>query len=434
MATGGLRAVGFIFTPPGRRSRLASLALAISIVLTPCAILVATLPGNGATGFIDISGSGVRIVLVVICGLLAAAGLGAACVEHEDHGLLFGAATVFTAITAAAALVSVLTRKNVEDQAGRIFVLLVALSVILLVLAAHDWGRRQLLIAALVAAAALSVFIVRVGFESLKVPPQWERAQIADRAEAAESTLKLQIKPGSPVSSAALDKAVCAINPQSSAQCGSMHLAAITTNRAWVTAQHELDVALATYRAKITGTRADQAALQAVLARQPDVDEDISVLAAIENGPQTMWRSAFHAAGPALVPGPLGWVVLGAALLGLLSWLLKINASQLSGPVSVAPPGSGADEQLTAALRVAVLQNVAEPGAAPGSPSTNPVTTLLDIAGGPLSAVSKLVQAVQSTVGQRYGYKVTIDVTSGDLACRGLVDRRRRRRAGRFGG
>jgi hypothetical protein len=388
--------------------------------LTPCAILVATLPGNGNGGFIDISGSGLRIVLVVICGLLAVVGLVTACVKHADHGLLFGSATVFTALTAVAVLVSVFTRRNVEDQAGRTFVLLAALSVILLVLAAHDWARRQLLVAAVIVAAALSLFIVRVGFDSLKVPPQWERAQIADRADAAESALALQNKQGASVSSAALDHAICVIYPPSG-KCESAEPAAITTNREWVTAQHELDVDLATYRAEITGAKADQTALQAVLARQPDIDEDISMLAAIENGPQAMWRSAFHAVGPALVPGPLGWVVLGGLLFGLLSWLLKINANQLSGPVSVAPASSGDKDKLTAALRVAVLQNVAEPGAAPGSVSINPVTTLLDIAGGPLSAVSKIVQAVQATVGQRYGYQVTIDVTSGDLAGPGLV-------------
>jgi len=412
--------VDALFTRHGRCSRWASLGLAISIVLTPCAILVATLPGYGHDGFIDISGSGVRIVLVVICGLLAAVGLVSACVKHADHGLLFGGATVFTALTSVAALVSVFTRKHMEDQAGRMFALLAALSVILLVLAAHDWARRQLLIAALVAAAALSVFIVRVGFESLKVPPQWERAQIADRADAAESALALRNNQGSSVSSTALDHAICVIYPLSG-KCGAVGPVAITTNREWVTAQHELDVDLATYRAEITTAKADQSALQAVLARQPDIDEDISMLAAIDNGPQTMWRSAFRDVGPALVPGPLGWVVLGALLFGLLSWLLKVNASQLSGPVSVAPASSGDKDKLTAALRVAVLQNVAEPGAAPGSPSINPVTTLLDIAGGPMTVVSKIVQAVQAVVGQRYGYQVITDITSGDLAGPALI-------------
>jgi hypothetical protein len=32
------------------------------------------------------------------------------------------------------------------------------------------------------------MFIVRVGFESLKVPPQWERSQVASRATAKSSS------------------------------------------------------------------------------------------------------------------------------------------------------------------------------------------------------------------------------------------------------
>ena len=53
------------------------------------------------------------------------------------------------------------------------------LGVAALSLIAHDWARRQLLIAAAIAgAAALALFIIRVGFESLNVPPQWERDQI----------------------------------------------------------------------------------------------------------------------------------------------------------------------------------------------------------------------------------------------------------------
>jgi hypothetical protein len=575
------------FTRCGRWSRRTSLALASLIVLTPCAILTATLPGNGNNGFIDIgsfwlwqkkgtlkppvnagscsrlrnhggyfpsgnwisscltsvprhpdiliNGSDVRKILVIICGLLAVAMVGTALANHDDHGLLFGSATVFFALTAAAACVSVFARKHVEDQAGRTFVVLVALSLILLVLAAHDWARRQLVIAAVVVAAALSMFIVRVGFESLKVPPQWERSQVASRATATENALSSQYKDEMPALRAAvadartalndivhgrtppnvaqvvlttantiiknaktwpatgkadnsddfsqfdkqvadedvryppaataaladavhalqaaetaatkpadrkpLDQAICVINPPPDLQCPAGPVTEITTNLAWVTDRHELDVQLAAYRAQVTGTQADQSALQAVLAQRPAADEDISLLTAIENGPETLWRSAFHAAGPALVPGPLGWAVFGVLLLGLLSWLLKVNASQLAGPVSVADveyggdgsgngngsgngkaPGNGKD-QLTAALRVAVLQNVAEPGAAPGSPSTNPVTTLLDIAGGPLSAANKIVQAVQAVVGRRFGYRVTIDVTTGNLAGSGLVSR-----------
>lgn len=104
---------------------------------------------------------------------------------------------------------------------------------------------------------------------------------------------------------------------------------------------------LATFRANVTGADADQAALKAVLAQQPDVDDDISILAAIENGPETLWRSAAHSTGPALVPGPLGWVIVG----GLLLWLLKVNASQLAGPVSVMPKDPDDDSELSTPRR-----------------------------------------------------------------------------------
>ena len=455
--------------------------------------------------------------MIVICAVLAALLLVNVTCKLPDHELVFGTVTVFTACTVLVAFISVFARKHVEDQAGRMFLLLAGLSVLLLMLATYDWGRRKLLIVAAVAAAALSIFIVRVGFETLKVPPQWERAQIVAQTQADEAALTLQYEGNIPAlkttaidaktavldivygppplnvgsqlrgeaqyilqqasvvipkekaenaadfsyfdtlvadenptkyppaatarlvdavhalqaaetalaarpSAAALNQAICVIYLQPSEKCPTGRAAAITSNRDWVTAKHNLDVQLATYRAQVTGTQADQSALQAVLAQQPNSDQDISILSAIESGPQTLWRSAFHASGPALVPGPLGWALLGALLLGLLSWLLKENARQLPGPVSVTPVTSTAkNDQLSAELRVAVLQNVAEPGAAPGAPSTNPVTTLLDIAGGSVTTIAKIAQAVLAIAGQRYGYQVAIDVTSGDLADASLV-------------
>jgi tetratricopeptide (TPR) repeat protein len=456
--------------------------------------------------------------MVVLCLVLGGLLLVNILCKLSDHELVFGACTVFIALASVVALLSVFARRHVEDQAGRMFLLLAGLAVLLLVLAAYDWGRRSLMIAAVVAAAALSMFVVRVGYESLKVPPQWERAQIVAQTQADEEALTLQHKGNipvlrttamaaattlggiisgplpfnvdgqlhnaalnilhdagllipngtaenaddfsdfdalvanedpvkfppaettrladavhalqaaeialaAPVSVTPLHDAICTIYPLSSEKCPAGPAKAITDNRTWVTDKHALDVQLATYRAQVTGTQADQSALQAVLAQQPNTDEDISVLSAIQNGPQTLWRSATHASGPALVLGPVGWVLLGAILLGLLSWLLKENGRQLAGPVSVMPldPSTENSDKLTAELRVAVLMNVPEPGAAPGSPSTNPVTTLLDIAVGSTTAISKIVQAVLAIVGQRYGYQVAIDVTSGDLVDSSVV-------------
>ena len=49
-----------------------------------------------------------------MCVLLVAGLIVVGVFAHADHGLLFGAVTVFTALTAVAAFVSVFTRKNVK--------------------------------------------------------------------------------------------------------------------------------------------------------------------------------------------------------------------------------------------------------------------------------------------------------------------------------
>ena len=546
------------------------LGLALLAILAPCALCAATLPGNRDNGIfgigsvripvfdlivipeqpyfrlagpetlrfavLSVDGHHARIALCVVFGLIAAGLVAAFVVLHADHEVLFSCLTICVALTAMAVFVSVFARRHIEDEAGRTFLLVALLSIAALILISHDWARRQLVIATIVAAAVLSLFIVRIGFESLSIPPHWDRAQIAARVQADEAALELQhtralpalldtaraarstlhdvltthppphvghrlrtraddilgyantilgpgnepvTKPDSAdfasfdatlanepvtnppaattgladavhalrtseaaaaaqISHTALDQAICAVTGQQISRTPPKCTSGkdqITSNRAWTAAKHELDVQLAAYRATVTGTSADKAALTSVLAQQPDADADISALAAIENGPETLWRSAFHSTGPPLVPGPLGWVVLGALLLGLLGWLLKVNASQLAGPVDVlpgdtgnggqgkpadVPPGDtgsgGQGNRLITVLRVAVLQNVAEPGAAPGAPSANPVTDLLDIAGGPLAAVSKIVQAALTVVGKRHGYQIRIDVTTDSPA------------------
>ena len=176
------------------------------------------------------------------------------------------------------------------------------LGVAALSLIAHDWARRQLLIAAAIAAAALALFIIRVGFESLNVPPQWERDQIVARADADESMLNAEHALGAPagtaiVDNSMLDQAICAVEGHdliTPAVIGTTERQCttgddkITSNSSWVEAKHELDVQLAVYRANVTGTAADEAALKAVLDQQPQVDEDISILAAIEKGPDAL--------------------------------------------------------------------------------------------------------------------------------------------------
>jgi hypothetical protein len=69
---------------------------------------------------------------------------------------------------------------------------------------------------------------------------------------------------------------------------------------------------------------------------------------------------------------------------------------------------------------VAVLQNLPEPGTAPGALSASQVTTLLDIAGGPLGTVSKIVQTVLTVAGRRYGYQVSMDVMTETPVASGI--------------
>jgi len=499
-----------------RWGRFLPFCLVLLSVSVPCLFAISIFPQSAADGVGHVSGSHTPFWLVT--GGLTVAGLVIAFSGlRADHELLFGCLTIFAALVAVAMFVSVFVRRQVGNESAWTFLAMAALSVAALSLIAHDWARRQLLIATAVAATALGLFIIRVGYESLNVPPQREREQIAARAEAVESTLEAQhtrAEPGlleaartaatalgqilgrtsppnvdleiraqanlllheanerlakrtraltqipqsdfltfdalvasEPVSypaaatteladavhalrgaaaaaaaqldHSALDQAICVVKacPGSSDE--------ITSNSNWVDAKHELDVELASYRAAVTTTAANQAALKAVLARQPQVNEDISVLSAIGQGPAAMWRSVSHGTGPALVPGPLGWVVFGAALLGLLGSWLKINARQLAGPVDVLSVNSGSDsdnsgsdrdKELTTVLRVAVLKNVPEPGASPGSPSVKPVTNLLDIAGVPLTAVGKAVQAVLTLLGRRYGYQVSVDAVAGGPA------------------
>jgi hypothetical protein len=398
------------------------------MILLIIAVAVASLVGF-SIGFGHVTKSGwsvTTIVLAVVTIVLAIVGVTVALVSflRNDHELLFGCLTIFAALTSLSVYAAFSSYSSVADNAAVIFLTLIALSVATLTLIAHDWARRSFMIAAIIVAAGLSVFIVRTGFETLKVPPQWNRDQIVDRAHADEYALYLQDSHKSKVSTYKLDTQICVVAGDKRPAVGKYPAKAqtpecagpqnvITSNTDWVIQKHQLDFDLATYRYDVTGLDADETALHDVTDQQPDVDQDISILSAIENGPDALWRSATHSAGPALVPGPLGWVVLGAIALGLLAWWVKVNASQLAGPVLL-PAASDSDDNddLNTVLRVAVLRNLPEPGASPGSSSTNPVTNLLDIVAGPLGVISKILKEVLAVVGRSYGYQINIDVAT----------------------
>ena len=60
--------------------------------------------------------------------------------ERADHELLFGSVTVLTALSTVVAFISVFLRRHVADQAGRMFAVLAAVSLLLLVLGPTTGG------------------------------------------------------------------------------------------------------------------------------------------------------------------------------------------------------------------------------------------------------------------------------------------------------
>jgi hypothetical protein len=182
-------------------------------------------------------------------------------------------------------------------------------------------------------------------------------------------------------------------------------------------ARKALTLETARYRAAVTGEERDQKALDALLAAEPDddpPDEETTLLTALTEGPEAIARSATGEDTAPLVPGPLGWVLLGAGALSLWGALLRRNARQLAGPVKL--EGEGGED---VDLRIAVLQNLAEPGAAPGASTANPVTNLLDVAGPGLGRVKKIVEAVLAVIGRRYGYTVHADIAKSGADSKG---------------
>ena len=173
-------------------------------------------------------------------------------------------------------------------------------------------------------------------------------------------------------------------------------------------ARTALQIEAARYRAAVTGEKRDQDALEALLKAEPTEDpvaEETTLLTALAEGAEAIARSATDENAARFVPGPLGWVLLGAVALSVWGALLRRNALQLAGPVKV--EGKGGED---VDLRIAVLQNLAEPGAAPGASTASPITNLLDVAGPGLGTVKKIVEAVLAVIGRRYGYTVYADI------------------------
>jgi hypothetical protein len=194
----------------------------------------------------------------------------------------------------------------------------------------------------------------------------------------------------------------------------------------WLQRRRAMDIALASYKAQVTGAATDQQALKALEAQPVQTVTTVSMLDALTHGPEALWRITSGSPDP-LVPGPLAWAILGLLALGVWAWLLTVNAAQLPGPVSVADAnlgsasaapsnGSKGDQiDLQTVFRIAVLQNINEPGASPGATSTNPVTDLLGVAGS-LQGFAAVVGVAMAITGRRYGYQIDLDLTEDSTA------------------
>lgn len=198
-----------------------------------------------------------------------------------------------------------------------------------------------------------------------------------------------------------------------------------------------MDLELARYRAAITGEQVDVDAVAAIendMGAQDGAVEPITFVDALQRGPEVLSGAVNGKREQPLVPGPLGWAFFGLVALGLWSWLLRTNAKQLAGPVHIervlgvaadpdgggAAPAAGADEEGEAkdepktdadsTLRIAVLQNLREPGTVPGADALEPVTNLVAIPGVDPGWIAKLVKALGDLIGKPYGYGVTVEV------------------------
>lgn len=132
-----------------------------------------------------------------------------------------------------------------------------------------------------------------------------------------------------------------------------------------------IKVELALYRAAATGKKEDEEAAELLLSTPVSVQErtqGIPLLDALVEGPEAVVASGIESASnfpsepnkkpPPVIPGPLGWVLLGISSLAMWNALLRRNARQLAGPVVISPDNKVGDNEITE-LRIAVLQNVA---------------------------------------------------------------------------
>jgi hypothetical protein len=163
-------------------------------------------------------------------------------------------------------------------------------------------------------------------------------------------------------------------------------------------ALRELSIELAKYRFAVTGDDADKAARDAAL-EEDSVDLDVSFLDAMSAGPSRLIKSGdSHPLN--LVPGPLGWAILGFLAIWAVRALLDVNARQVAGPVKVEYTGDDVGH-----LETAVLSNIDAPGTAPGSVMAQSITDIAAITT-PATAVQKVIDVVVDLLAPSQGFIV----------------------------
>lgn len=210
--------------------------------------------------------------------------------------------------------------------------------------------------------------------------------------------------PKKPPSRAAVDKAIAAT------RCASDRSTCADGEKPQELSEslHELKVALAGYRSAVSPDDEALKAQAAEVATQKAEPIEISLWAAAA-GPPVIIKSISENDSLALVPGPVGWIILGLLALLVLRALMRVNATQMPGPVTVGEVG---DAALKGVLRVALLKNLKTPAAAPGSAVAQSITDLSGFAGPEATALGKVFAAISNAVSPARGFSVDVDVVS----------------------
>ena len=165
-----------------------------------------------------------------------------------------------------------------------------------------------------------------------------------------------------------------------------------------------LAVELAYYRAAVTKADADKVAAEAA-AKAPPTELEVPLWDSFLAGPEAIVESIRPNDPLRLVPGPVGWLLLGATILAFLRVLRKRNASQVAGPVQVDYTGD-----YKAELRIALLSNLPTPASAPGATLLQSVTDLSSLAGPGGKTLETLIKVVNGVLARGPGYIVEADV------------------------